>query len=70
MHVSSAYKFEAVSLKAWGGSLILNKNRSGPRMEPCGTPHVSKPSSEKTPSSNTKNFLFERYDLNHLIRCF
>ena len=39
-------------------------------MEPCGTPHVSKPSSEKTPSSNTKNFLFGRSDLNHLIRGF
>ena len=42
----------------------------GPRMEPCGTPHVSKPSSEKTPSSNAKSFLFERYDLNHLITGF
>ena len=36
------------------------KNRSGLRIEPSGTPHVIKPSSEKTPSKNTKSFLFER----------
>ena len=39
-------------------------------MEPCGTPHVSKPSSEKTASIDTKIFLFERKDLNHLITGF
>ena len=60
MHVSLAYKFEAVSLNDFGKSLIKIKKRSGPRIEPCRTPHVSKPSSEKTTSIDTKNFLFER----------
>ena len=43
------------------------KNRSGPKIDPCGTPHVIKPSSEKTPSRDTKKFLLERYGLNQLI---
>ena len=60
MHVSSAYKFKAVSLKACGRSLIKIKKRGGPRTEPCGIPHLIKTSSKETPSSNTKKFLFER----------
>ena len=58
MHVSSAYRFKAVSLKACGRPLIYIKKRSGPRIEPCRTPPVIKRSSEKTPSSNKKKFLF------------
>ena len=42
MHVSSAYRFKAVSLKACGRSLIYIKKKSGPRIEPCGIPHVIK----------------------------
>ena len=60
MHVSSTYKFEAISFSDCGKSLILIKKRSGPRIESCGTPHVSGPSYEKTPSIDTKKFLFER----------
>ena len=60
MHVSLAYTFEVLSLNDCGKSLILIKKRSGPRIEPRGTPHVSKPSSKKTPSIDTKKFLFER----------
>ena len=41
MHVSSAYRFEAVSLRACSRSLIYIKKRSGPRIELCGTPHVN-----------------------------
>ena len=37
MHVSSAYRFEAVSVKACGRSLICIKKRSGPRIEPWGS---------------------------------
>ena len=70
MHVSLAYNFEVVSLNDCGKSLILIKKRSDPRTEPCGTPHISKPSSEKTPSIDAKNFPFERQDLNHLITAF
>ena len=35
MHVSSAYRLKAVSLKACGRSLIYIKKKSGPRIEPC-----------------------------------
>ena len=42
MHVSSAYRFDAVSFKAYGRSLIHIKKRSGSRIETCGTPHVIK----------------------------
>ena len=60
MYVSSAHTFKAVSLDDCGKSLIKIKKRSGTRIEPCRTPHVSKPSSEKTTSIDTKHFLFER----------
>ena len=40
MHVSSAYRFEAVLLKACGRSLIHIKKRSDLRIKPCGAPHV------------------------------
>ena len=56
MQVSSAYKFEAISLNDCGKSLKKIKRSRGPRIEPCGTPHVGKPSSEKTPSTDTKIF--------------
>ena len=49
MHLSLAYKFEVVSLNDCGKLLTQIKKRSGPRIEPCGTPHVSKPFSEKPP---------------------
>ena len=45
MDVSSAYRFEAVSLKTCGRSLMYIKKRSGPRKESCETPHLIKPSS-------------------------
>ena len=60
MHLSLAYRFEALSLKACGKSLIYIKKRSCPRIEPCETPYVIKPSSKKTPSSITKDFLLGR----------
>ena len=47
MHVSSAYRFEAVLLKACGRSLIHIKKRSDLRIKPCGTPHVINKPSEK-----------------------
>ena len=56
MHVSSAYKFETVSFNDYGKLLIWITKGSGPRIEPCGTPHVNKLSSEKTPSVDTKIF--------------
>ena len=38
--VSSANIRGLVEFKHEGRSLIYNKNKSGPRIEPCGTPHV------------------------------
>ena len=38
------------------------RKRSGPKRDPCETPQIFCPASEKTFSSVTKNFLFERYD--------
>ena len=40
--------------------LHVIEKRSGPRIEPCGTPYFNAPASEKTLSTHTKNFLFER----------
>ena len=39
----------------------------GPSINPYGTPQFSSPASEKTCSSATKRFLFERYDSEHLM---
>ena len=60
MHVPSACRFEAVSVKAYGRQLIYIKKGSGSRIESCGTSHAITYSSDKTSSSNTKTFLFER----------
>ena len=58
MHVSSACRFEAVSLKAWGRSLIYIKKRSDLRIKPCGTPHVINKPSEKNSFQHYKKFSF------------
>ena len=39
----------------------------GPKKDPYGAPQYSSPPSEKTCSSATKHFLFERYDSEHLM---
>ena len=51
----------------WGRPFTYNRKRSVPRIEPCGTPCFNVPVSEKTLSIQTKNFLFERQDSNHLV---
>ena len=51
----------------WGRSFTYSRKRSGSRIEPCGAPYFNVPVSEKT-SIQTKNFLFERSDSNHLIK--
>ena len=48
-------------------SHLYIRKRSVPKIDPCGTPQFISPASEKTFSSVTKNFLFERYDWNHLM---
>ena len=41
---------------------VYIRMRSGFKIDPCETPQFIIPVSEKTFSSGTKNFLFERYD--------
>ena len=45
-------------------SFIYKRNRSGPKIDPWGTPHKSCPGSEKDLFKLTLNFLCDRYDLN------
>ena len=40
---------------------------SDPKIDLCGTAQLTTPASEKTSSSATKYFLFERYNSNHLM---
>ena len=42
--------------------LIIYYKESDTKIDPCETPQFISPASEKTFSSVTKNFLFERYD--------
>ena len=64
--VSSTYNKSSLST-AYGMSLIYFKKSSGPKIESCGTPHVTDALSEFAFSMLTINFLFERYDVHHLI---
>ena len=49
-----------------GISLIQIKRSSGPKIKPCGTPHVTDALPEYAFSILITNFLFERYDVYHL----
>ena len=61
MLVEDAYViFLQASNNDWGRSVTYNRKRSGPRIDPCGTPYFNVPVSEKTLSIETKNFVFER----------
>ena len=52
---------------ACGISLIQIKRSSEPKIKPCGTPHVTDALAEYAFSTLITNFLFERYDVYHLI---
>ena len=45
--MSSGCKLEPVSDNDWGRLFTYNRKRSGPRIEPCGTPYFNVPASEK-----------------------
>ena len=47
--VSSAYNRGFVFDEHWGKSLIYNKKNNGPKIEPCGTPHLIVFSDDKNP---------------------
>ena len=48
-------------------SFTYIRNCNGPRMDPCGTPHVILEGSEKQLLKFTLNNQFERHDLNQPI---
>ena len=48
-------------------SFTYMKNSKGPRMDPCGVPHVILEGSEKRFPKFTLNNRLERYDLNQPI---
>ena len=48
-----------------GKSLINNRNNSGPRIEPCGTPSIISSIELDTPLICTNCLRPDRYDLNH-----
>ena len=58
----SAERYDPVSFNACGNSFMYIRKRSGPKIDPCGTPQFISPTSEKTFSSVTKNFLFQRHN--------
>ena len=60
IHVSSAYKQERASDNDQGKSFTYNRKRTG-------TPYFNVPASAKTLSLQTKDFLFEKQNSNHLI---
>ena len=65
--ISSAYKSTS-HLTACGMSFIYRRNRIGPKIDPWGTPHKSCPGSENDEFKFTLNFLYDRYDLNDILR--
>ena len=44
--MSSAYNRTSHSLIAWGRSFIYKRKSKGPKIEPCGTPHLRSAGSE------------------------
>ncbi len=46
---SSANSRGLVILRHSGKSLMYNKNNNGPKIEPCGTPHLTRCSDETNP---------------------
>jgi hypothetical protein len=47
--VSSANNRGFVFDRHWGKSLMYNKKNNGPKIEPCGTPHLITFSDDKNP---------------------
>ena len=60
--VSSANKWKLSSFEVFGKSLIYNKNRRGPRMDPWGTPQVIERESELWPFILTNCSLLDKYE--------
>ena len=63
--VSSAKRFALVVSKQLGRSLMYNRNKIGPRLEPWGTPHFSCLTDDTLLFTEHIWFRPERYDSNH-----
>ena len=61
--MSSTYKTSS-HLTACAMSFIYRRNKSGPKIDPWGTPYKSCPVYEKNLFKFTLNILYDRYDLN------
>ena len=68
-HTSSVYGNRSQSTTC-GISSIYRKKNKGPRMDPCGTPHLNSAVVENVSWTFTWNFLLRRYDLNQSITSF
>ena len=64
--VSLAYIVGSQLDKQFGRSLIYNRNSSGPRIVPCGTPQVSERLLDNDPLTEHICVQFSKYDLNQL----
>ena len=60
--VTSAYILGIVYDSQPGKSFIKRRKRSGPSIEPCGTPHLMVRALDKTPFTKQRCVLFERYE--------
>ena len=65
--VSSANSLTALHPTALYISLMYNKKNNGPRTDPWGTPHFTKPISDYTPLSTVNWRLLIRYDLENIF---
>ena len=64
--VSSAKRQNLSFLQTAGKSLMKMRNNSGPKTEPCGTPHITSSTSDDAPFTSTYCFLLVKYDWNQL----
>ena len=65
--VSSANILEEAVLRQLGKSLTYIKNKRGPKLLPCGSPHVILTASDISPLTQHLWLRLLRYDLKNLI---
>ena len=64
MWVSLAHILGMLNERQSGKSLIYIRNKSGPTIVPCGTPHLTVVKSERQPLTGLRCVRFVKYDLN------
>ena len=63
MWESSTYILGWHDVRQFGKSLMQIKNKKGPRISPCGTPHLSKQILEREPLTRHRCVQLVKYDL-------